>query len=111
MHILSTSTEEQSLSVTARKDAVSPVIVLTDKEKNSTSTISVTKTASEPYMVLSGTFSLVEGRNYSFLVKDGLEVIYRGLIFCTDQTELEKYDVNKDTYVTEESYDNGYIIL
>ena len=62
-------------------------------------------------MVLSGTFSLKEGSQYSFKVKDGSTEIYRGLIFCTDQTDLDKYFINKDEYVTQDGYDNDFVIL
>lgn len=111
MHILSTSTDSQSIKLVPRKDATSPTLSLTDKTKRTTSTVSVTKTADGDYMVLSGSFSLKEGSQYSFKVKDGSEVIYKGLIFCTDQTDLDKFFVNKDEYVTESSYDNDFVIL
>jgi hypothetical protein len=53
----------------------------------------------------------VENRSYSFEVKDGSEVIYRGLIFCTDQTDGEKFFVQDGDYTSETSYDNEYVIL
>jgi hypothetical protein len=62
-------------------------------------------------MTLSGSFSLVEDRFYSFEVKDGSNVIYKGLIFCTNQTDYDKFDVHKDDYVVEDSYDNEFVIL
>ncbi len=62
-------------------------------------------------MILSGSFSLVENRAYSFEVKDGSEIIYRGLIFCTDQTDVEKFFVQDGDYTSETSYDNEYVIL
>lgn len=111
MHILTTSTESQSLSIVARVDASSPTFELTDKMRNKTETISVTKTSSDPFMVLSGAFSLVENRMYSFKVKDGSNVIYKGLIFCTDQTEPDKFFVHEGEYIEEQSYDNEFVIL
>jgi predicted small secreted protein len=111
MHILTTSTDAQTLQIVPRSDASSPTFELTDKSKNTTSTISVSKTASTPFMTLSGSFSLVQNRFYSFAVKDGSDVIYKGLIFCTDQTDYNKFDVHKDDYVVEDSYDNEYVIL
>lgn len=111
MHILTTSTDSQSLKIAPRKDASSPTLSLTDKTKRTTSTVSVTKSNDGDYMVLSGSFSLKEGSQYSFRVKDGSTEIYRGIIFCTDQTSLDKYFINKDEYVTQNDYDNDFVIL
>jgi len=111
MHVLTTSNSSQSLKIAPRKDVTSPTFSLTDKVKRTTSTISVTKSSDGDYMVLTGTFSLKEGNQYTFRVKDGSEEIYRGLIFCTDQTDLDNFFVNKDEYVEEDSYDNDFVIL
>jgi len=62
-------------------------------------------------MTLSGIFTLVEGRFYKFDVLDGSSLIYRGKIFCTDQTDYDKYSVNDGVYTEEQSYDNEFIIL
>lgn len=111
MHILTTSTDNQSIKLVPRTNASSPTLSLTDKTKRTTSTVSVTKTSDGDYMVLTGAFSLKEGSQYSFKVKDGSTVIYKGLIFCTDQTDLDKYFINKDEYVTANSYDNDFVVL
>lgn len=111
MHVLTTSTNSQSLKIVPRKDVSSPTLSLTDKMKRTTSTIAVTKTSDGDYMVLTGTFSLTDGDQYTFRVKDGSEEIYRGLILCTDQTDLDNFFVNKDEYVEEDSYDNDFVIL
>jgi len=109
MNVLTTSTGSQSIKIAPRKDVTSPTLSLTNKETRKTSTVSVTKTTEGEYMKLTGTFSLTEGTQYSFVVKDGSDIIYRGLIFCTDQTELDNYFINKDEYTSEDSYDNDYI--
>ena len=111
MHILTTSTSNQTLKFISRADATSPTLSLTDKEKRTTSTISVSKTTDGGYMKLTGSFALKEGRQYLFRVKDGTTEIYRGLIFCTDQTALDKYFINSGEYVTQDNYDNDFIVL
>lgn len=54
-----------------------------------------------------------EGRFYGFTINDSEtdDVIYKGMIFCTAQTDYDKFDVHKDDYVVEDSYDNEYVIL
>ena len=111
MEILTTSASSQSLKIVPRKDAASPTITLTDKSTRTSSTITATKTTEGDYMVLSAAFNLKEGTQYSFRVKDGLEEIYRGLIFCTDQANLDNYSVNKDEYVSQGTYNNDFVII
>jgi len=111
MHILTTSTDNQSIKLVPRTDASSPTLSLTDKTKRTTSTVSVTKSSDGDYMVLTGAFSLKANNQYSFRVKDGSTEIYRGLIFCTDQTDLDTFFINKDEYVTQDGYDNDFVIL
>ena len=111
MEILTTSTSNQSLTIVPRVDASSPTLSLTDKSTRTTSAVSVSKTSQGDYMVLTGTFSLKEGNQYTFRVKDGSTEIYRGLIFCTDQSNLDKYFANSGEYVEEDSYDNDFVII
>jgi len=111
MEILTTSTSNQSLKIIPRADASSPTLSLYDKSTRTTSTVSVVKTSEDDYMVLTGTFSLKEGNQYTFRVKDGSTEIYRGLIFCTDQSDLDKYFANSGEYVEEDSYDNDFVVI
>ena len=111
MEILTTGTDVQSLKIVTRKDSASPTMTLTNKSTRTLSDIIVTKTVDGDYMVLSAVFNLEEGTQYSYKVKDGLEEIYRGLIFCTDQDNLVRYFVNKDEYVSEDTYNNDFVII
>lgn len=113
MEILPT-TGTQQLKIITRKDASNPVIKLTDKETRTTSTITPTKSLSGSYMVLDGTFTLTEDNLYSYKVElsaGDSEEIYRGLIYCTNQTNLDKYFINQNEYIEEDSFDNEYVIL
>lgn len=62
------------------------------------------------YMIIRDIFNLVENHFYNLTITDGTSVIYRDKIFCTNQS-VGEYSVNKDEYVTEDSYDNDYIII
>lgn len=113
MDILPTS-GTQELKIIPRKDASSPVIKLTDKATRTTATITPTKSVDGDYMVLNGTFSLVEDNLYTYRVQvsaEDDEEIYRGLIYCSDQESLDKYFINKDEYTEETSFDNEYIFV
>ena len=111
MVILTTSTDAQSYKVIPRSAESSVTFELTDKSKRTTSTVSVSVTNSNGYMTVTGSFSLIEGRFYSFAIKNGSVIIYRGSIFCTDQTNFNTFDVNSGVYTTEDTYDNDFVII
>lgn len=113
MDILPTS-GTQELKIIPRKDAAAPVIKLTDKSTRKTTTVTPSKSVDGDYMVLTGTFSLTEDNLYSYRVQlssEDDEEIYRGLIYCTDQTSLDKYFINEDEYTEETSFDNEFVII
>ena len=62
-------------------------------------------------MTLSAVFSLTEGVFYGMKVFDGSNLIYRGRVFVTSQTEYDKYTTNEGVYTEETSYNNEFVIL
>lgn len=113
MEILPT-TGEQILKIIPRKDASDVIIVLTNKDTRVTTTITPTKTTEQDYMVLTGTFNLAEDTLYRYVVKindDDQEEIHRGLIYASNQEDIEKYFVNKDLYTEEDTFDNEFVII
>ena len=113
MNILPT-TGSQVLKIVPRKDASNPVIKLTNKDTNKTVTVTPTKTDDGQYMVLTGTFTLTEDTLYRYVVElssSNTEENYRGLIFATNQSNLEKYFVSNNLYTEEDSYDNEFVFI
>ena len=96
-----------------REAASSVTLTLTNKNTRTSETVSVGVTNSDGYMtVYSNIPTLVENTNYSMEVKNSSgDVIYRDTIFCTNQTDFDKFDVHKDDYVTEDTFDNEFIVL
>ena len=111
MIILNTSTGGQTFKIIPRSAASSPTFELLDKSTRVSSSIGIDVTNANGYMTITGFFSLKEGRFYTFKVKDGSTIIYRGAIFCTDQTNFNIFDVHSGEYTTENSYDNDFVIL
>lgn len=111
MIILTTSTSSQTFKIIPRSAPSSVTLNLTDKSKRTTSAVSVSVSNSNGYMSISGSFNLIANRFYSFVVKDGNTIIYRGSIFCTDQTDYNVFDVHSGDYTTENSYDNDFVII
>ena len=111
MKILTTSST-QTIKFIPRHLVSSVVLTLTDKNTRTSTNIDVSVVNSDGYMSLTGSFNLKEGTNYSMkVVNQSGDVIYRDTIFCTNQTDYDKFDVHKDEYVTEDTYDNEFIVL
>ena len=114
MKILTTSSSAQTIKIIPRAAVFANVTLkVTDKNTRSTETISMYTVLSDNYLSIIGVFNLKEGSTYSMeLIHDESQrVLYRDTIFCTDQTDFNKFDVHKDDYVEEDSFDNEFIIL
>jgi len=115
MKHLTTSTDDQTILFIPREYAVSGTLLLRDDSTNTETSEAVDLGKSGEYMSLTHSFSLTEGRFYDMKVLVSGNVIYRDKIFCTDQDidqdTNDYYSVNKDVYISEDTYDNDYIIL
>ena len=101
MKILTTSAT-QSIKFIPRVYASIVILKLTNKNTRISTAVGFTAVNSNGYMTITGaSFALVENTNYSMEVidSDGGGVIYRDTIFCTNQTDFDKFDVHKDDYV------------
>jgi hypothetical protein len=109
-----------SLKFIPREAATSFSLLITDKNKRKTYTVNTSDfigigsiVNSDGYLSFDLSFAYwEENTNYSLkVVNDSGDVIYRDTIFCTNQTDYDKFDVHKDEYVTEDTYDNEFIVL
>jgi len=103
--------EAQGCVQSALNDLDGIAIYLTNESTNTTSVINPTNTESNGYMTLSAVFSLTEGVFYGMKVFDGSNLIYRGRVFVTSQTEYDKYTTSEGVYPEETSYNNEFVIL
>jgi hypothetical protein len=111
MKVLTTSTDAQSMSIIPRSYPATITIRLRDESTNEVTTYTdVNATTTKGYLVFSNAYTLTENVFYELTILDGSDVIYKDKIFCTDQT-ISDFSVNNGEYVTEDSYDNDYIIL
>jgi hypothetical protein len=83
-------------------------IVLRDETTNEIQTISATFTLDSYYLSTSKVFDLKENTFYNLTIKNGVEVVYKDKVFCTNQV-LKDYTVNKDEYVAHAT-NNDFII-
>jgi len=83
-------------------------IVLRNETTNEEKTISASFALDKYYLTTTTTFDLKENTFYNLTIKNGVEVVYKDRIFCTNQT-IVSYSVNKDEYVSNVT-NNDFII-
>ena len=111
MIILTTSVNAQELKFIPR-EYVAISIVITDQDTNTPVTYTgLTFVTDRYYLKGNVTFSpkLIEGRFYTLKVLNGTTVVYRDMIFCTDQT-ISTYSINDGVYTKHETT-NEYVVL
>jgi|TARA_R110001606_G_scaffold23899_1_gene79812 hypothetical protein len=111
MIILTTTAVAQQLKFIPREYSASS-IVITDQDTNTPVTYTgVTFTTDRYYLQGNVTFSpvLVEGRFYTLKVFNGTSVVYRDMIFCTDQA-ISTYSINDGVYTKHETT-NEYVVI
>jgi len=138
MKKLTTSTDPQTIQIIPRDYIDVATLVLRDDSTNTSVLKEVDIVTNNGYSSITTGFELVEGRFYDLSLTndsnvwntnldqwqlanynwdDSLtnDVYYKDKIFCTDQRinqELrEYYALNTGQFVTEDSYDNDYIII
>jgi hypothetical protein len=84
-------------------------MVIEDEAENTSVTFAITPTFDRYYMVVTETLTLVQGRFYTLTVLNGTDEVYRGRIFCTNQT-VSEYSINNGEYVQHTSDDDFVII-
>jgi hypothetical protein len=82
--------------------------VITSETDGTSTTYSYTSTVSGYYLSITDTIALQENNYYTFTALNGSDEVYRGRIFCTNQT-VSDYSVNNGEYTTEAS-NNDYVI-
>jgi hypothetical protein len=113
MHIVQPIATTQAIVLVPRAFAEGSevAVYLTDESTNTTATITPSVTEADGYMTLAAIYDVNEGTFYTLEVVLSGTVIYRGRVFCTSQTDLAQYTVNENQYVTEDSYNNEFIVL
>ena len=106
MHIVSTTSN--TITFAPRLVETSVSVKITDEETNTSTTESLTATISGNFLVINPSYTFVEGRYYNIKVT-GSEELYRGKVYCTDQTDLEKFSVNSGEFTYYNDNDNQYI--
>ena len=107
MIILKQQTDEQTLRFIPRSYGAD-TIILRNETTNEIQTITASFYLEKYYLTTVTSFDLKENTFYNLTVKNGVEVVYKDRIFCTNQ-DIVDYTVNKNEYVSNAT-NNDFII-
>ena len=107
MIILKQQTGEQTLRFIPRSYGAD-TIILRNETTNEIQTITASFSLEKYYLTTVTSFDLKENTFYNLTVKNGVEVVYKDRIFCTNQ-DIVDYTVNKNEYVSNAT-NNDFII-
>lgn len=139
MKVLKPTTDQQTIKVIPRSYDSTLTVSFRDDQTNVTTDYTITYEQEGDYLVYTGVFSLKEGHYYDFktkynnfyqwqnadvqfqeaelnwneAIKDTPDNIVEK-VFCTDQeinqNENEEYTINKNVYLSDDTYNKEYII-
>ncbi|MFS4469111.1 hypothetical protein [Maribacter sp. 2210JD10-5] len=102
MNILQPISTEQTLIFIPRYNAQNIVLNITDEQTETGTELELTATYLDGYMYANISYDFIEGGRYSYEVRDTEnELMYRGKIFVTAQTDLQEYKVNPDILIAD----------
>lgn len=108
MIVLRQTTEEQTFICIPRAYETSVLLVLENETTNTKTNIIPGVDIVDDNYYISSVFDLKENNFYNITLYYGEEVIFKDKVFCTNQVV---YDINKNVYTSETSYNNEYITI
>ena len=84
-------------------------MILKNETTNTSVTIAITPTLDRYFMVIDEVLDLVQDNYYTFTVLNDTDIVYKGIIFCTNQT-IADYSVNYNEYIANDT-DNDFITI
>tara|TARA_R110000851_G_scaffold237164_2_gene390020 strand:- start:13539 stop:13844 length:306 start_codon:yes stop_codon:yes gene_type:complete len=87
----------QTLTFIPRENASNVILTITDESTHLSTGISGSTVYLNGYMSVEVVYDFYEGGSYTYEVLDlSQNLLYRGKIFSTGQTDLENYNINQD---------------
>lgn len=108
MIILQQTTEEQTFICIPRSYETGVLIVLETETTNERTNIVPSIEIIDDNYYVTAEFDLKNDNFYNITILYGEEVIFKDRVFCTDQLV---YDINKNIYSSDTTYNNEYITI
>ncbi len=118
MKLISTSGNKTFYVIPRKYDTGDITVRLRNETTNTSIEIISTPIVEGNYLKFDAVLgTLVENNFYTMelIASNGGDIIYKDKVFCTnqtiDQSNNNYFDINKNEYTTEDSYNNDYVII
>lgn len=121
MLILTTSATSQNLTVIPRFEPTGDIRVTINSDDKNAQQIqtTVTPTYADGYLtarvIFDASTALSEGQFYSVKMEEEIDSVFtmawRGMVFCTDQTNLPKFSINDGKFTENTANDNEFLTI
>jgi len=108
MIILQSTASAQDLFFIPR-EYVADTMIIKNETTNTEVSFAITPTISTYYMVVNEVLDLVQDTYYTLTIKNGTDIVYKDMIFCTNQA-VTSYTVNNDEYIANDTT-NDFIVV
>lgn len=108
MIILQESLSSQEFKIIPR-EYLADSMIIKNETTNTSVTINITPTLDRYFMVIDEVLDLKQDNYYTLTVLNGSDIVYKGIIFCTNQT-IADYSVNNNNYIAN-STNNDFITI
>lgn len=106
MHIVTTSS--QIVNVLPRVNTLTVDLTLRNEQTQEETTKSITGSLSGNFVQFDLDFTVSEGEFHTFKLKDSSDLLYYGMIFCTNETDLDAYKITEGVYTPPAATNNDY---
>jgi hypothetical protein len=108
MIVLQETASEQTFSFIPRTEVYDSMFLRDDQNNTEVEVTINSSVQGDYYHTISAVFDLKQGRFYDLVLKDGIEIVYKDRIFCTNQSVVT-YSVNDGEYTSHTS-NNDFIV-
>ena len=106
MHVISTAS--QVVKVIPRVKTLSVTLNLRDEQTQQLTTKAIVGTLDGNFVSFNLDFTCIEGNYYTFQLNEGNNLLYYGMLFCTNETNYDAYKITEGEY-TSPSSNNEYV--
>ena len=108
MIILQQTIEDQTFKCIPRSYETGVILILENETTNARTNIVPSIEIIDDNYFVTEEFDLKNDSFYNITILYGEEVIFKDRVFCTDQVV---YDINKNVYTSDTTYNNDYITI
>jgi hypothetical protein len=108
MIILQQTIEDQTFKCIPRSYKTGVILILENETTNARTNIVPSIEIIDDNYFVTAEFDLKNDSFYNITILYGEEVIFKDRVFCTDQVV---YDINKNVYTSDTTYNNDYITI